>query len=192
MSDKPLQGPPSSVGEVLAIIRKLDVKQISDWLTLSLKVAGGIGGFLLVAYAARERFFYDLSSLAALSLLLLVVLLFSFLVLAASIYGTVSFLGIVAILFCAVSWIMRCCGHPVKVRLRPFITKWRIVFSMILFCYIVILVLAKPTAHWVVLEWAALAGWAVACLIATEPIFRARTFHGRFGSLVSRQSFCFS
>ena len=51
-------------------------KPISDWIAFILKIIGGIGAFLLIAYTAKEHFFYDLSSLAAISLLLLVAFTF--------------------------------------------------------------------------------------------------------------------
>ena len=48
---------------------------------------GGCGAFLLFAYSAKEHFFYDLSSLAAVSLLLLVAFGFSLLLVAGALWG---------------------------------------------------------------------------------------------------------
>jgi hypothetical protein len=47
------------------------VKPFGDLLPLVMKTAALLGGILLVGYAAKEKFFYDLSSIAAISLLLI-------------------------------------------------------------------------------------------------------------------------
>lgn len=107
MSDEAIKGPASIFHELWDTFRKLDTKPISDWIALVLKIMGGIGAFLLIVYAAKEHFFYDLSSLAAISLLLLVAFAFSFLVAAAAFYAVVSMIWLPVALFWVISWTTR-------------------------------------------------------------------------------------
>jgi hypothetical protein len=173
MSDEAIKGPASIFHELWDTFRKLDTKPISDWIALVLKIMGGIGAFLLIAYAAKEHFFYDLSSLAAISLLLLVAFAFSFLVAAAAFYAVVSMIWLPVALFWVISWTTRRFGHPPKVRLRPAITKWHVGFSFFMFLLMGSYILVAASKHSVtfpILHWFALTGFVAACLIVTEPI----------------------
>jgi len=133
----PSQG--SIAPEVWESIKKLDIKLISDFVTLILKIACGLGGLLLVAYAAKEHFFYDLSSLAAASLLLLVAFAFFFLVAVATGYAVLSIIWFPTLVFKIVSRVARVRGHQLKVRLRPAVARWYVQgFSIFLFLLLLV------------------------------------------------------
>lgn len=169
------QPPVTSFSQILALFKSIDVKLISDWITLLLKIGGGIGALLLVAYAAKEHFFYDLTSFATVSLLLLMALAFSFLVIAASLYSAVSFVWLVALLFWIISrlsyqWL----GHQPRVRLRPAISKWRIGFSVVLFLLLAGTVsTSKQPTNWPLVLWAVSIGFLISSAVCTEPIVPA-------------------
>jgi hypothetical protein len=63
---------------------------VSALIALLLKVSTGLGGMIPVIYAAKEGFFYDVSSFAAVAVLLVVLLTFSFLAGSGLAYGAVS------------------------------------------------------------------------------------------------------
>jgi hypothetical protein len=169
-SDKAIERRPLIV-EVWEAVKKFDTKQISDWITLLLKIMGGYGAFLLIAYSAQEHFFYDLSSLAAVSLLLLVAFGFSFLIAALVLYAVVGLMWVPVILFWGISWITRWFGHPPKVRLRRIITKWHVGFSAFMFLLMASFVAAaQHPVSFPLLDWFALTGIVVAAVIVAEPI----------------------
>ena len=132
MSDNAIERP-SSIVQAWETIKKLDTKKISDWITLFLKIMGGCGAFLLFAYSAKEHFFYDLSSLAAVSLLLLVAFGFSLLLVAGALYGAVSLIWIPMILIWVISWITHRRGREPNAKLRTGIPKWFAGFSFFMF-----------------------------------------------------------
>ncbi|MGA7862616.1 MAG: hypothetical protein WCA23_01220 [Stellaceae bacterium] len=72
-----------------------ELKALNDVLPFVAKIAAFIGGALLVCYAAKEHFFYDVSSIAAISLLFITFFAFSLIFLVLVIYSFVSTLWIV-------------------------------------------------------------------------------------------------
>jgi hypothetical protein len=171
VSDKAIERP-SSIVEAWETIKKLDTKKVSDWITLFLKIMGGYGAFLLFAYSAQEHFFYDLSSLAAVSLLLLVAFGFSLLLAAGALYGAVSLIWIPMILIWVISWITHRRRRQPNTKLRTGIPKWLAGFSVFMFLLLGSLIIAgasKQSFSYPLLLWFASTGFIVAFLIAAEP-----------------------
>ena len=71
-----------------------EVKLLTDLLPFVVKMAAFIGGALLIGYASKERFFYDLSSISVITLLIITFFSFSFL-----------FILLVGYSFVSMSWI---------------------------------------------------------------------------------------
>lgn len=177
MLDQTTEQTPSILAEGWQTFKKLDTKQISDWMTLILKAATGFGGFVLVTYAAKEHFFYDLSSLAAVALLLVAGLAFSFLVAAAALYAALALLWVTAAIFLIISCAMRLLGLQPKVRLRPALVRWHVIgFSVFLFLLLAATITNDALRHPIptgILQWALMSGFAVDCMIVAKPIVPA-------------------
>lgn len=167
MSDQASSQIPSIVAEVWDAIKKLDTKRISDWITLILKAAAGLGGFLLVAYAAKEHFFYDLSSLAAVALLLVVSVVFSFVFCTFVLYAVLSFVWVPAVLDQIRYWMGRLRGQKIK-RRRPGWLKWRYVvpssFLFLLMAFYITNVAWRHPIRIGLLHWAVMSGFLLSCL----------------------------
>jgi hypothetical protein len=161
----------TSIRKILESAKTIDTKQISDWFALLLKMAAAFGALPLVLYAFKEHFYYDLSSLAAVGLLVLVAFAFSVLVGLAAVYGFVSMIWVMTVLFRTLAWIFCLFGHPPKARLRSAIAKPYIqLFSFIVFIQMGLLLAASthhPTRQQIWL-WPILAGCLIFCLIGTE------------------------
>lgn len=112
----------TSIREILESAKTIDTKQISDWFALLLKMAPAFGALPLVLYAFKEHFYYDLSSLAAVGLLVLVAFAFSVLLGLSALYGFVSTLWVTTVLFRTVAW-TGLFGRPPKARIRSGIVK---------------------------------------------------------------------
>jgi hypothetical protein len=136
-----------------------ELKSLADLLPLLVKIAAFIGGALLVGYAAKEHFFYDLSSIAAISLLFITFFAFSLILIALVIYSFLSMLWIAVVIYRVMSWYRRIRSRTPLVRqLRPEITRGRVAFSLLLFLWMALLLATK---------WAAAAQPMVEYMIGT-------------------------
>src|SRR5690348_9334280 len=71
-----------------------EVKPFTDLLPTVVKMAAFIGGALLIGYASKEHFFYDISSISVLALLIIVFISFSLLLILTVVYAFLSMLWI--------------------------------------------------------------------------------------------------
>jgi hypothetical protein len=144
-----------------------DVKPFTDLVPIVMTIAAFLGGILLVGYAAKEHFFYDLSSIAALSLLFIIVFTFAFWLVITIIYGFISTVWLVWILLPIFSWIWRIRRLPAPTRLRPeVITRKRALFLFVLFLlWFGLLYPSKGTVPW---EVVSMTGFAIGLLVGVS------------------------
>jgi hypothetical protein len=141
-----------------------------------LQIAALLGGILLVSYAAKERFFYDLSSITAISLLFLTFFTFALFLILLVGYGFISTFWLVAGFFSGGSWIRRRIFlWPVDVRRRPTITRGVIVASFGVFFFfsvlpILDLYLKNRTLPWPIIVYTVGAGLMIGCAVITVPL----------------------
>ena len=119
------------------------LKNISDLASscmgLLLKISVVCGGAILLIYAALEGFFYDTSSIAAISILVFVVSAFVALVLLLLIYGGVTSVWFIALIL----WFgRRRTKRSYSLRLIPFLDRREVWgFSLFMFCLLALAVL---------------------------------------------------
>jgi hypothetical protein len=147
-----------------------ELKPLTDLLPLVVKVAAFIGGALLVGYAAKEHFFYDLSSIAAIILLFITFFSFSIILVVLVVYSFISTLWIVVIVYIVVSWIGRRIRRPVVRQLRPAITWPRVVYSFLLFVWMAVLLAVKQEISWTMIQYMGVTGFLMGCCIVTSPL----------------------
>lgn len=121
---------------LVSFITKDRVDLLSALIALSLKASTAFGGVILVLYAANEGFFYDVSSFAAVAVLLVVLLMFSLLTAIGLGYGALSSICVIQ----AIVWLVtRLTKRRPARRLRPSIaTKTVTAYSAVLFSYIIV------------------------------------------------------
>jgi hypothetical protein len=149
-----------------------EMKPFTDFLPIVGKISALIGGVLLVGYAAKEHFFYDLSSIAAISLLLLTFFIFSFIITALVAYGFISTLWLAMVVFYVISWIRRLLRRPTTVRRRPSITWGLVAYSLLLFVWLALLLTvsvatAKSPVAWHIAEYSFLTGFLMSCSVVS-------------------------
>jgi hypothetical protein len=169
-----LQPRETAVNPLRETLNKVDVKQVSDWITLLLKITSGSGALLLVIYAAKEHFFYDLSSLAAITLLLLAVLAFSLLTAAVGLYGFWILLWVFTVFFLLARCVAQFFGQQLQCRLRRYPVWWyyQIVSIMLFVAVVPIIGVGKHPLNFYIplLLWGAVSGLVIFVLVVLEPI----------------------
>src|SRR5690348_13644756 len=136
LSQAPLQ-PDSTPGKKELPLRWINItKEQADLLvaltSLVLRISTGIGGFVLLAYAVKEGFFYDVSSLAAISALLFVAVSFTLPIAAGVAYGVLATMWIVRLLALGIICFTKL-GE--QIRVRASLAYWGFhVFSFLMFC----------------------------------------------------------
>jgi hypothetical protein len=110
-----------------------EVKPFTELLPRAAQIAAFMGGALLVGYAVKEHFFYDLSSIAAITLLFITFFAFSLMLIVFLIYTFLITMWMTVVLYHFVSWITRRTRRPVVRQLRPAITWRRVAYSFCLF-----------------------------------------------------------
>jgi hypothetical protein len=136
-------------------------------------MAAFIGGSLLIGYASKEHFFYDLSSISVAALLIIIFFTFSFLLILLVMYSFLSMLWISWVLYYFMSWTYRRLRRPLKVQLRPNITWGRALYSLVLFVAMALpflaLYLQNRELAWPLVTYFLLTGFLINCLVTTEP-----------------------
>lgn len=146
-----------------------ELKALNDVLPFVAKIAAFIGGALLVCYAAKEHFFYDVSSIAAISLLFITFFAFSLIFLVLVIYSFVSTLWIVVGFYHVMRWIGPRIRRPVVRQLRPAITRGRVAFSLVVFLWMALLLYGKQAISWPMIEYTVSTGFVMGCFVITSP-----------------------
>src|ERR1700730_3867953 len=149
-----------------------EIKPLTDLLPLVVKTTAFIGGVLLIGYATKEHFFYDLSSISVITLLIIIFFTFAFLFTLLVTYSFLSMLWISWTSYHATDWISRKLRHPVIVQLRPYITwRWAL-FSVGLFVIMALpilsLYLQKREVPWPIVKYFLFTGFLINCVVTTE------------------------
>ncbi|HVY17874.1 MAG TPA: hypothetical protein VHB27_21830 [Rhodopila sp.] len=150
----------------------------SSVVTQAIKVAIALGGLLLVVYAAKERFFYDVSSLAAVGVLLIILVFFIGLIAVGLTYGMIATLWIGCLFVVGLNRVNWRGAHP-KMRMistfRQF-PLWLASGVMFLLWCALIYVLASAGRYGLVYElgYFLLAGLMNTLFLGTEPVAPAR------------------
>ena len=106
------------------------VNLLAALLGLVVKSSIGLGALIFLLYATKEHFFYDISSLSAIAILLFIACAFSMLIMVGLLYGAISSLWMVRIFV----WLSRFGKREEPLRLIEFLSsKWLTLFSVILF-----------------------------------------------------------
>ena len=149
-----------------------DVKPFTELLPHAVQIAAFIGGALLVGYAVKEHFFYDLSSIAAIALLFITFFSFSLILILFIIYTFLGTMWIAWVLYHFMSWIGPCIRLPIVRPLRPAVTRGRVVFSLLLFLWMaVLLFFAKWTTITLpVIGYTITTGFIMNCVFIISPL----------------------
>jgi hypothetical protein len=149
-----------------------EVKPLNDLLLLVVKLAAFIGGALLIGYASKERFFYDLSSISVITLLIITFFVFSFLLVLLIFYSFISMLWVSWLVYHMFVWISGIRRRPVIVQLRPYITwRWAL-YSFGLFVVMAVFTLAlylqKREVPWPIVGYFLFTGFVINCVVTAE------------------------
>lgn len=165
----------SSINELGKDVKSLiaGIKSITELLPLLVAIAAVTGGALMIGYASQEHFFYDLSSISAITLLIITFLTFSFIIMLLSVYSFVSMLWISRCMYYILVWANDLRGRRVIVQLRTYVTNgWVLFYSVLVFISMVlslILLYLQNKIVWPIVWYLFMVGFTMNCFVTTVP-----------------------